>query len=271
MFFFWFARFNIGVARFWFQYDSASSTEFLSCKLTHFTAHSQLTCIVRQELAQFVFCQETWESPVAQDCSTRSAKTHAKSESERERERDWERKQKETGKTKESEISRDGKRERERERERMREIERGKRREKRERERERDWEIEREREGDRDKTKGRGESWIKQFSCQGHCPTALPRNHPSSTSAPNAAPASLVRTKPSRLMSRELMWTASCEGWSTQGWRRRRRHVKFMFVSQVLGPQNSGAHVSCLVLSMSQQPQWQHDNIKKWLTVLDKV
>ena len=82
------ARFNIGVARFWFQYDSASSTEFLSCKLTHFTAHSQLTCIVRQDLAQFFFCQETLESLVAQDCSTRSAKTHAKSQSERERERD---------------------------------------------------------------------------------------------------------------------------------------------------------------------------------------
>ena len=79
------ARFNIGVARFWFQYDSASSTEFLSCKSTHVTAHSQLTCVVRQELARFFFCQETWESPVAQDCSTRSAKTHAKSESERER------------------------------------------------------------------------------------------------------------------------------------------------------------------------------------------
>ena len=79
------ARFNIGVARFWFRYDSASSTEFLSCKSTHVTAHSRLTCIVRQELARFVFCQETWESPVAQDCSRHSAKTHAKSESERER------------------------------------------------------------------------------------------------------------------------------------------------------------------------------------------
>ena len=40
---------------FWFQYDPASLTEFLSCKLTHFTAHSQLTCIVGQEPAQFVF------------------------------------------------------------------------------------------------------------------------------------------------------------------------------------------------------------------------
>ena len=79
------ARFNIGVARFWFQHDSASLTEFLSCKLTHFTAHSQVTCIVRQELAQFVFCQETCKSPVAQDCSRRFGKFHAKSESERER------------------------------------------------------------------------------------------------------------------------------------------------------------------------------------------
>ena len=106
------------------------------------------------------------------------------------------------------------------------------REERREREREierlREREIERERE-----TRQRGEERVESHSLVvRHGPTALPRNQPSSTSAPNAAPASLVRTKPSRLMS---------------SWRRRRRHVKFMFVSQVLGPQNSGAHVSCLV------------------------
>ena len=65
------------------------------------------------------------------------------------------------------------------------------------REREREWETE---------TRQRGEERVESNSLVvRHCPTALPRNQPSSTSAPHAAPASLVRTKPSRLISSELM------------------------------------------------------------------
>ena len=75
------------------------------------------------------------------------------------------------------------------------------REEREERERERLRERERERE-----TRQRGEERVESHSLVvRNCPTALPRNQPSSTSAPHAAPASLVRTKPSRLISSELM------------------------------------------------------------------
>ena len=75
------------------------------------------------------------------------------------------------------------------------------REEREERERERERLRERERE-----TRQRGEERVESHSLVvRNCPTALPRNQPSSTSAPHAAPASLVRTKPSRLISSELM------------------------------------------------------------------
>ena len=68
-------------------------------------------------------------------------------------------------------------------------------------------EIERLREREREtETRQRGEERVESHSLVvRNCPTALPRNQPSSTSAPHAAPASLVRTKPSRLISSELM------------------------------------------------------------------